>query len=84
VLHRHVQILLSLCAAIIARKLQALKKLEETWSKVEFVFTPHRNGEVFTVKMAEEDFDILEDNQVQVQVWGHAMQLFKGLEACVA
>lgn len=50
--------------------LQALGRLEETWGKAEFVFTTHRTGDVSTVKMAEEDFDALEDNQVLVQVCG--------------
>lgn len=36
---------------------------------MQFVFTPHKGAEgVFTVKLAEEDFEALEDNQVLVQV----------------
>ncbi|EFN60095.1 hypothetical protein CHLNCDRAFT_133411 [Chlorella variabilis] len=43
----------------------ALAKLQDTWSKVCFVFQPHRgSSEVSTVKMAEDDFAALEDNQV--------------------
>lgn len=41
------------CAVLCMLGVQALAKLEETWGKVEFVFTPHRNGDVATVKMAE-------------------------------
>ncbi|GAB4813657.1 hypothetical protein N2152v2_000703 [Parachlorella kessleri] len=59
-------------------KLEAgLQKLEETWATIDFVFTPHRSGEVCTVKLSEEDFDILEDNQVQVQdfsTWKNAVR----------
>ena len=43
--------------------------LQDTWNRVQFVFTPHKGAEgVFTVKLAEEDFEALEDNQVLVQV----------------
>lgn len=49
---------------------QALERLEATWGSVEFVFTPHRGGEVQTVKMREEDFEMLEDNQTMVLVRG--------------
>ncbi len=43
--------------------------MQDTWTKVQFVFTPHKGSEgVFTVKLAEEDFEALEDNQVLVQV----------------
>ena len=43
--------------------------VQDTWTKVQFVFTPHKGSEgVFTVKLAEEDFEALEDNQVLVQV----------------
>ena len=42
--------------------------LQETWGHVEFKFTQHKGTDVFLVKMAEEDFEALEDNQVLVQV----------------
>lgn len=35
-----------------------LQKLEETWTKVSFQFTKHKDTEVYTVKMAEEDFEV--------------------------
>lgn len=41
------------CAVLCMLGVQALAKLEETWGKVEFVFTPHHNRDVATVKMAE-------------------------------
>ncbi|KAK9817742.1 hypothetical protein WJX72_001478 [[Myrmecia] bisecta] len=46
---------------------QTLAKLKETWGRVEFVFTQHKGSDINTVKMAEEDFEALEDNQVLVQ-----------------
>ena len=45
----------------------ALQKLDETWSKVEFDLIQHKDTEIYTVKMTEEDFEVLEDNQVLVQ-----------------
>lgn len=42
--------------------------MQETWSHVEFKFTQHKGTDVYLVKMAEEDFEALEDNQVLVQV----------------
>lgn len=45
----------------------SLEKLEETWSKLEFGLVQHKSTSVYLVKMAEEDFETLEDNQVLVQ-----------------
>lgn len=45
-----------------------LAKLGDTWARVCFAFAPHKEGsDVSLVKMAEEDFETLEDNQVLVQ-----------------
>eukprot|EP00899_Mesostigma_viride_P003607 jgi/Mesvir1/13247/Mv18980-RA.1 len=46
---------------------QSLAKLQATWSKVEFVFTPFKGADLSLVKLSEEDFEQLEDNQVMVQ-----------------
>eukprot|EP00877_Chromochloris_zofingiensis_P015255 jgi/Chrzof1/9984/Cz04g22250.t1 len=46
---------------------QGLARLEDAWGKVEFHFNKHKDTDVYTVKMAEEDFEMLEDNQVLVQ-----------------
>lgn len=43
---------------------QALMKLGETWTRVEFQFIQFKDTPVYTVKMADEDFEALEDNQV--------------------
>lgn len=46
----------------------ALSRLGETWAKMEFQFLQHGQTEVYTVKMVEEDFEALEDDQVLLQV----------------
>ena len=46
---------------------QSLAKLEESWGKIEFQFHQFKDTDVYTVKMGEEDFEALEDNQVLVQ-----------------
>ena len=45
----------------------SLAKLKETWGRVEFQFTQFKDTPVYTVKLAEDDFEALEDNQVLVQ-----------------
>lgn len=35
-----------------------LKKLEDVWTKAAFQFTKHKDTDVCTVKMAEEDFEV--------------------------
>jgi hypothetical protein len=42
--------------------------LQEVWAKVEFQLTQHKSSDVYLIKLAEEDFETLEDNQVLVQV----------------
>ena len=43
---------------------QSLAKLKDTWSRVEFQFIKFKDTPISTVKLAEEDFEALEDNQV--------------------
>jgi dynein heavy chain, axonemal len=45
----------------------ALAKLNEIWAKMEFQFVRHKATEICTIRMDEEDFDAMEDNQVLVQ-----------------
>ena len=55
-------------AKVLAYALQIWHQLvQETWGHVEFKFTQHKGTDVYLVKMAEEDFEALEDNQVLVQ-----------------
>lgn len=37
---------------------QGLARLEDAWGKVEFHFNKHKDTDVYTVKMAEEDFEV--------------------------
>ena len=46
---------------------QALKKIGTTWVTLEFVFTQHKDTDVQLIKLSEEDFETLEDHQLQVQ-----------------
>ena len=46
---------------------QTLQKLSVTWKSVEFDFDQHRDSDVYLMKMKEEDFETLEDNQLVVQ-----------------
>jgi len=46
---------------------QALKKINETWAVMEFQFVQHKDTDLQLVKMLEEDFETLEDQQVQIQ-----------------
>lgn len=36
----------------------AIRKLNDTWTRVEFQFHRHKDYDVHTVKMAEEDFEV--------------------------
>ncbi len=45
---------------------KTLNKLEETWSVVEFEMTKHKDTDVMLLKVTEENFDMLEENQVAV------------------
>lgn len=46
----------------------SLSIVQEVWAKVEFQLTQHKSSDVYLIKLAEEDFETLEDNQVLVQV----------------
>ncbi len=36
----------------------ALKKMNDTWGRVEFGFVQHKDSPVYTVRMADEDFEV--------------------------
>ena len=46
---------------------QTLKKLDETWKTVEFGFDKHQDTDVYLINLAEENFEMLEENQLIVQ-----------------
>jgi len=64
---------------------QALTKLNETWSRVDFQFVQFKDTPVYTVRMADEDFEALEDNQVRVRavMLCPCMRLCKRLPVCM-
>ena len=47
---------------------KALNKLEEIYSLVEFELKQHRNTHIYMLKMKDEDFEALKENQVAVNV----------------
>ena len=46
---------------------QALVKIESTWKNLEFAFAQHKDTDIQMIKLSEEDFETLEDHQLQVQ-----------------
>ena len=46
---------------------QTLNKLEETWKVVEFGFDKHQDTDIKLINLAEENFEMLEENQLIVQ-----------------
>ena len=49
-----------------AKMEKTLAKLEVDWAVVEFEFDPHKDSGVQMIRLAEENFDMLEENQVNV------------------
>ena len=49
-----------------AKMEKTLAKIEVIWKDVEFEFTPHKDSGVQMIRLSEENFDILEENQVNV------------------
>lgn len=39
-----------------------LAKLEENWKDIKFEFTQHKQSEVYTIKLSDENFDLLEND----------------------
>merc|ERR1719355_519951 len=46
---------------------RTLAKLKANWIGVEFTFDAHKGSEVMLARMNDEDFEMLEENQLQVQ-----------------
>jgi dynein heavy chain len=47
-----------------AKMEKTLEKLQETWKDVVFEFSPHKDSGVQMIRLSEENFDMLEENQV--------------------
>jgi dynein heavy chain len=45
---------------------KTLAKLEEDWKDIKFEFTPHKGSDVKIMKLSEENFEMLEENQTAV------------------
>lgn len=45
---------------------KTLKKLEEIWATIDFLLQEHKSSGVFLLKMKDEDFEMLEEQQVSV------------------
>ena len=68
------------CAQKEAKMEVSLGKLDVTWAKVEWYMMKHKDTDIQTVKLGEEDFEALEDNQVLVQgmLANRYMKTFEG------
>lgn len=49
-----------------AKMEKTLNKLEETWKDVTFEFSNHKNTDIKLIRLSEENFEMLEENQVAV------------------
>ena len=49
-----------------AKMEKTLNKLDETWKDVEFELDQHKKTDIFLLKLSEENFEMLEENQVAV------------------
>jgi len=49
-----------------AKMEKTLEKLEVTWKDVTFEFTQHKNTDLKLIRLSEENFEMLEENQVAV------------------
>lgn len=50
-----------------AKMEKTLVKLTGIWKEVKFQFTPMKDSDVQLLRLSEEDFELLEENQLQVQ-----------------
>ena len=49
-----------------AKMEKTLVKLEETWKDITFEFSQHKNTDIKLIRISEENFEMLEENQVAV------------------
>lgn len=66
-----------------ARMEKTLNKLEEIYSQVEFETQQHKNTDVYMLKINEEDFEMLEENQVSVNAMFSSRFLATFEEKCI-
>lgn len=66
-----------------AKMEKTLEKLEEIYKDVQFEFQQHKGSDVFMLKLSEENFEALEENQTQVNAMFSSRYLFTFEEQCV-
>jgi dynein heavy chain len=49
-----------------AKMEKTLEKLQQVWSTVNFVFTQHKDTDIYMARLGEEDFEMLEEDQTKV------------------
>lgn len=45
---------------------KALKKIIDFWRDIEFELVQHKNTDIHTLKMSEDNFETLEEHQLQI------------------
>jgi dynein heavy chain len=66
-----------------AKMEKTLVKLEETWKDVVFEFNKHKDTDIMLIKLSEENFEMLEENQVAVTAMFSSRYLSTFEEKCV-
>jgi dynein heavy chain len=66
-----------------AKMEKTLNKLEETWKDVVFEFSQHKNTDLKLIRLGEENFEMLEENQVAVTSMFSSRYLATFEEKCV-
>jgi len=62
---------------------KTLVKLDETWKEIEFEFQKHKDSDIMLIKISEENFEMLEENQVAVTAMFSSRYLSTFEEKCV-
>ncbi len=62
---------------------KTLVKLEETWKDIEFEFNKHKDTDIMLIRLGEENFEMLEENQVNVTAMFSSRYLSTFEEKCV-
>jgi dynein heavy chain len=66
-----------------AKMEKTLNKLEDTWKDIAFEFTQHKQTDLKLIRMSEENFEMLEENQVAVTSMFSSRYLATFEEKCV-
>ena len=66
-----------------AKMEKTLLKLEETWKDIEFDFNKHKETDIMLIRMSDENFEMLEENQVNVTAMFSSRYLSTFEDRCV-